>query len=233
MLLKFGKNKHKKAQKIYEQTQTSEFIRGYVNHFREKTQDKPLPEVRFVVFDTETTGLNPKKDEVISIGAVAVKNGAICFDDTLELYLQKASIGGAEAVETHQILSKDLQQGGDEEEVLKSFLEYIQGDVLVAHYAEFDVQMMNKIFRRHADFSLFNASLDTIHLAKRVDGVLSNPEKIKTGAYTLDTLCERFHIDFSIRHHAAGDALATAELLLILLQKAQKRGIKTLKNLLK
>lgn len=233
MLLNFGNTIHKKAEKIYQKNQVPEFIKEYVSHFRKKKKDKPLSEVRFVVFDTETTGLNPKKDEVISIGAVVVENGEICFDDSLELYLQNASIGDSESVEVHQILSKDLEQGGKEKEILNSFLEYIRGDVLVAHYAEFDVKMMNKIFQRYADFSLFNASLDTIHLTKRLDGVLNHPEKIKTGAYTLDALCERFGINFSIRHHAAGDALATAELLLILLQKAQKRGIKTLKNLLK
>ena len=61
----------------------------YFAHFENSwTDETPVSEVRFVVLDSETTGLDPRRDRLITIGAVAVENGEICLDDSFEVLLK-------------------------------------------------------------------------------------------------------------------------------------------------
>ncbi len=208
------------------------FVCDYVSLIAQKPHKLSIQEARFVVFDTETTGFDFKKDRVINIGAVALKGGEIWVEDSLELMLRQDSAGGSEAVSVHQIMSKELHEGLEEEEALKVFLEYIRGDVLVAHYAAFDIQMMSALFQNHFGLNISNACIDTIALSQRIELGKYHNTPIKQGEYTLDALCKRYHIQITSRHKAAGDALATARLFQILLHQAPKKGIKTVKQLL-
>lgn len=210
------------------------FVDAYLAKFEEKLSNPKLHDCRFVVFDTETTGLNLKKDYVISIGAVGLENLEINVHDSFEVLVQNESSGCKESVPVHRILSKELAKGDPPTLALEKFLKYIDNCVLVAHFAEFDVQMVNKMLKQHFGIPLLNKYIDTIELAKRIErGPLSNMVVHEPGTFNLDNLCKKYNIRITARHNAAGDALATAKLLQRLLIEAKKKGIHHLKDLLR
>lgn len=188
-----------------------------------------MEEVSFVVFDTETTGLNVQKDRLLSIGAVRIKNGQFSVQDRLECYLHQAYQPDRQTVAVHGILPGERGGSLSEEESLRRFLGYIGGDVLVAHHAGFDLAMLNAGLSRLGCGKLQNKVADTGVLARRVAG--SQPLS-RAGTYGLDQLCEQYHIPKSDRHTAPGDAFITALLFMKLLYRLKKRGVDTLGRLL-
>ncbi len=208
-------------------------ICSYVNCWTVSSDlERHIRDVRFVVFDTETTGFDTAKDFVISIGAIALNSFQINVEDSFEVLIRRDSVGQSEAVTTHGLLRRDLHGGQDEEDAVTAFLEYIGNSVLVAQHADFDVAMINRILRKQYGFELFNQVIDTASLAKRLEkGPYFNLAH-KSGEYRLDILLERYDIRLYDRHTAAGDALLTARLFQMLLVKAGHAGIRTLKELL-
>lgn len=194
--------------------------------------DHSLEEVRFVVFDTETTGFDSSKDSVISIGAVALQGSLIRVQDSFEVLIRRDSVGDSDAVTTHGLLLKDLHEGCDETEAVNGFLEYTGNSVLVAQHADFDVAMINSILTKQYGFELFNQVIDTASLAKRLEKGPYYNLAHKSGEYRLDVLLERYNIRLYDRHTAAGDAFLTAQLFQMLLIKAGHAGIRTLRELL-
>src|SRR5947199_7384781 len=80
----------------------------------------PAAQVRFVVLDTETTGLDPKRDRLITIGAVAVRGGEILLDDSFEVLLKLAYNNSS--VTVHGITRDEALEGIDEHEALALLL---------------------------------------------------------------------------------------------------------------
>jgi len=79
--------------------------------------------VRFVVLDTETTGLDPRRDRIITIGAVAVVDGEILLDDSFEVLLRMAYNNSS--VTVHGITRDEAAAGMEEREALRLFLDYL------------------------------------------------------------------------------------------------------------
>jgi len=194
---------------------------------------KPLPhhtllsQIRFVVFDTETTGFDLKKDKIISIGAIALCNQRIDVSDSFEVLVRQENVGAREAVSVHGLLRKDIAGGEDEKCAVAAFLDYIGNSVLVAQHAGFDVAMIDRLLHNYFGIRIFNDVVDTASLAKRLEKGPYYNLAHKAGEYRLDTLCERYHIRLHDRHTSAGDAYLTAQLYQRLLAKGYKSGIET------
>jgi DNA polymerase-3 subunit epsilon len=197
----------------------------------------PLEQVRFVVLDAESTGLNARQDSILSLAAVAVEANAIKFDDVFEALVFSTCIEGIVATTgIHEILPSHLLHGRAEECVVADFADYVGASILVGHHADFDVALLNRALQRHYGVRLINPVIDTawlaVHILREWSAELSS-EVIHYGNYTLDALCTRFGIEESDRHSAAGDAFATALLFLKLLALCRKRGMSTLTSVLK
>jgi len=210
-----------------------ETVCRYVDAFtRPKDLSVSLKSVRYVVFDTETTGFDLSRDNVISIGAVAVMNGSIDISDSFEVLIRCDRVGDGDAVSVHGLLRRDLVGGCNEREALDGFLNYIGDSILVAQHAGFDIAMMNAIMRRHYHMELLNDVLDTASLAKRLEKGPYYNLAHKSGEYRLDSLLERYHIRLYDRHTSAGDAFLTAQLFQRLLYSAASAGITNPRDLL-
>mgnify|MGYP000889329006 CR=1 FL=1 len=185
--------------------------------------------VRFVVLDSETTGLDPRKDRLITIGAVGVAGGEILLDDVFEAML-KVQYNTA-AVTVHGITRAETALGLDEPEALASFLEYLRDGVIVGHHIGHDIETLNAGYQRHWGFRLRNRSLDTMELTLNLerDGAFRSREAICD--FSLDGLCGMFGIIPHDRHTAAGDAFITAQVFLRLLRIAARHGRTTLGRL--
>jgi len=189
-------------------------------------QSAPVDEVRFVVLDSETTGLDPRKDRLITIGAVSVIGGEIRLDDTFDALLQVAY--NTSAVTVHGITRDFTREGMEEPDALEAFLGYLRDGVIVGHHIGHDVETLNAGYERHFGFELRNRSLDTMDLTLHVenDGGFGEREQIRS--YTLDALCTLFGVIPHDRHTAAGDAFITARVFQRLLRLARRTGRVTL-----
>jgi len=210
-----------------------ESVCRYVSCFEHPLKrDMPLDEVRFVIFDTETSGFDLVRDRVLSIGAVAMKGSGIEIADSFEVLIRQEAIGDKEAVSVHGILKRDLNMGLEENEAVCRFLDYLGNGVIVAHHADFDIAMVGRLLFRRYGMKLFNEALDTASFAKRLEKGPYYNLAHKSGEYRLDNLCARYGIRLYDRHTAPGDAYLTAQLFQRLLVLARKAGIDTLGKLL-
>jgi len=185
-----------------------------------------LDRTRFVVLDSETTGLDVKRDRLITIGAVAVQGGEIVIADSFEVMLKVAY--NAASVTVHGITREEAIDGMDEADALSAFLPWLADGVIVGHHINHDVQMLNAGYQRHFGAELPNRSLDTmdltLHLEK--DGAFAGQPEI--ASFSLDGLCQLFQVRPHDRHTAGGDAFLTAQVFLRLLALAQRCGRTTL-----
>jgi DNA polymerase-3 subunit epsilon len=211
-----------------DQSAYPDFWKAYLAHFDKKWSKKtPLEELSFVVFDTETTGLKIKEDQILSIGAIRVGHNTIHIGDEFECFVYQSFTPIASNIEIHEILPSQPSDGLDEASATKSFLEFIGNDILVGHHVGFDVAMVNQSLKNLGSFQLKNYALDTGVMAKR----LKYPSYHTS--FTLDQLCKEYRIKMHDRHNAAGDAMLTAILFLKLLGRLKNRGVKTLGDLLR
>jgi DNA polymerase-3 subunit epsilon len=211
-------------------------LRDYMARKRKPAKSAPFHEVRFVVFDTETTGLDLAKNRLLSIAGVAMSGAEVALDDTFDVMVAQADVGGADAAVVHGLISNDLVGGLPEGEAVARFLAFAADSVLVAHHAWFDLRMLQKAIAPYRGAKVWSPVVDTAQLARRVE-VGPMPTGDAHGAedresYRLDNLVRRYAIEVPERHTAAGDALATALLFQRLLRKAERRGITTLGDLL-
>ncbi len=213
-----------------------EHLRDYMSRKRKVDRAMPIGDARFVVFDTETSGLDFSKNRLLSIAGVAMTGFELNLDDTFDAIVAQKDVGGADAAVVHGLISSDLAEGLPECEAVSRFLAYAGDAVLVAHHAAFDLKMLQKGLADCRGAKVWNAAIDTAQLARRVEeGFMSSADAHgaeEREPYRLDNLVVRYGIDFPERHTAAGDALATALLFQRLLKKAAHRGIRTLGDLL-
>lgn len=192
------------------------FWDSYLNYFKEE-QNTNLEEIRFVIFDTETTGLDTKNDRILSIGTIAVINNTIKVNDNLENYLNQ-DFFNTETVKIHGLLSDKKENKIEEKEAIIQFLEHIKNAILVAHHAAFDITMINNALKRLNLPKLKNKVLDTGQLYKKTKKVTTQNH------FSLDQLAEKFNIPLHDRHTASGDAYITAILFVKLIGILKKEN---------
>jgi DNA polymerase-3 subunit epsilon len=178
--------------------------------------------VRFVVVDCETTGLDPRRDRIVSIGAVAVQEEQIVLGDCFEVLLRVTHNTAATLV--HGITRAEARFGMQERDALLAFLAYLGDGVIVGHHIAHDLAMLNAACRRQFDLELQNRHLDTLGLTLHLerDGAFGHEAPLE--GTSLDALCTRFRIVPYDRHTAPGDAFLTAQILLRLLRYAERQG---------
>ena len=187
--------------------------------------DQLLSECRLIVLDLETTGLNPAKHEVIAIGAVAITGGVIHLNDQFDLILQRPELDISDTVLIHGIGPEALTRGHETEDALLYLLEWMNGDPVLAYHSDFDQKFLEKTLRSELGYTQSHVWMDVADLLPALF-----PDA-QTGGKSLDNWADFFGLEVSARHHAAADAMATAELTLAALNKARKEGVETLKEL--
>ena len=196
----------------------------YVQEFKKKPE-KDLKKIRFVVFDTETTGLDFKKDKVLSIGAISVKGNTIDVSDSFEVYLEQ-ELFKKDSVEIHGIIKGGNYKKIKEREALIQFLAFIKNSILVAHHAAFDVAMVNEMLKKYDLPKLKNKVLDTGNLFKK-----TSLNETTNKHYSLDELCKIFKVKKHDRHTASGDAYITSLIMIKIISLLQKNRKLAVSNL--
>ena len=205
-------------------------LERYRSRFLETWRDDtPIDQVRFVVVDSETTGLDPRTDRIITLGAVAVQAGEIVLSDAFDAMIRLEE--NTSAVTVHGITRDQAREGRSEAEVLAGFLEYLADGVVVGHHIGHDIATLDAAYEREWGMTMRNRSLDTMDLTLHLerDGAFANRPPIRH--FTLDALCNLFDVIPHDRHTASGDAFITAQVFQRLVRLSARFGRTTLSRI--
>ena len=187
-----------------------------------------IPAGRWVVVDTETSGLDPETDRLLGIGAVAVDDDGVQPGDSFEVVVGGAPAGDAANIVVHGIGHGAQRDGMPGPEALAAFRAWVADAPLVGFHADFDRAVLRNAYAGAGMPADDRPWLDLAPLAAAL-----MPQAARYGGHSLDDWLAVFGIECTIRHNAAADALATAELLLRLRAMAVKQGARGFGGLVK
>ena len=104
----------------------------------------PAPDNEWVTLDCETTGLDRRRDRIISVGAVRIVGNRLLTSQRLELLVRPDRAVKADSVRVHLLRESDVAQGEDPEAAMRQLLDFIGSRPLVGYFLEFDVAMVNR-----------------------------------------------------------------------------------------
>jgi DNA polymerase-3 subunit epsilon len=174
--------------------------------------DTPWREAAFSVVDLETTGLDARRDEIISFAAIPIDDGRVAVGRMRMAIVRPRHMPDAETIRIHGLRPDDLADAPPLPEVLDVVLESLAGRVLVAHAAWVERSFLAAALRP-AGLRVGGPALDTSALARHVLGRNGVGDK---QAMRLSDAVERLDLPVHRPHHADGDALTTAQLFLAL-----------------
>lgn len=183
----------------------------------------PHARARYVVVDTETTGLDMKRDRVIAIGAAGVDGGVLRLADCFDVVLRQERASPDANILIHGIGGEAQLAGAEPKQGVLAFLEYLAKSPLVAFRADFDRTMLARAVKSVLGVPFHHPWID---LAVLLPALFPRAE-----ATTLDDWLGHFRLVGAERHHALADAFATAQLLQIVLDAADRVGMRTAADL--
>jgi len=182
-----------------------EIWKNYISKFEKRSN-------RFVVLSTETTGLNPNKDVILSFGAIAVQNNSILIGDSFEVMLLQYVYLHDNGLSNEFIIESKQPKLG-EREAIQAFLEYIGNAILVGHRIHFDVDLINVALEKLDCGKLKNEASDIEIMHKKLKDISSEKP------ISIDELCEIYKVSKSERLSSSEDAYTIALLFLKLKSK--------------
>lgn len=165
----------------------------------------------YVSLDCETTGLNPKKDEILSIGAVLIKENKILMRKTFNIFLKPSQNINAESIKIHHIRKVDLENALDPEDAIYQLLDFIGARPIVGYYIKFDVTIISKYTKKFIGIKLPNETIEVSSLYFKTRKRSSDYQFIDL---KFDTILKTLDIPALGKHDALNDAIMTAMMFL-------------------
>ncbi len=187
-------------------------------------------EVTYWALDLETSGLN-NDDQILSVGMVPIRHGIIEFGAHFYSLVRpvRPDALSADGIKAHHILPRELDNAPGLEEVLEEIKARIGHDALLLHYSSVDLRFLQRYFRATGKPWVKPVVVDTVvllaRLGERRRRLEPHAKPFPTG---LAAARAAFGLPGHLEHHALWDALATAELFLVLRQQLQARTLRQL-----
>lgn len=175
-----------------------------------------------VCFDCETSGLNPKKDLIVSLSAIRIRGHEILTSQSLNLIFKQTHAISPQSIVVHQIRNIDAEQGLDPQEAITEFLNFIGSRPLVGYYLEFDIAMVNNLIRPWLGISLPNKKIDVSELYYKQFYKSPRAQQAQRLDLRFQTIMQRLDLPIMGQHNAFNDALMTAMIYVKLQQMAQQ-----------
>ncbi|MET0944687.1 MAG: 3'-5' exonuclease [Flavobacterium sp.] len=185
-----------------------DFWKDYLTKFETKPN-------RFVVLSTETSGLNPDKDVILSLGAFSVVDDGIVIKDNFESVLLQYKYLQDNGLSNEFIIESKMTKM-PEPDALEAFINFLGNAILVGHHINFDIEMLNSALERLDCGRIKNEALD-------VDVMYRKLMDVNDKQFSLDDLCEIYKIPKSDRNSSSEDAYRIA---LLFLKLKSRLGIK-------
>lgn len=182
----------------------------------------PSPADEAVALDCETTGLDPRRDEIVAVAAIRIRGDRILTSESFRATVQSQRPSSPEAIKVHRLLEAEIRQGMPHDVMLPELLRFIGSRPIVGYYTDFDIGMVDKYARRILRIRLPNPRIDVSALyyaCKYRDA----PDYVK-----IDLSFARIAADLGLpalpQHDAFNDALMTAMMYVQLRDMLERRA---------
>ena len=159
------------------------------------------PADEWVVLDCETTGLDPKRDEIISIGAVRIVGNRLLTSQRLELIVRPERAMAQASMRVHQLREADVAAGMPPEQAMRQLLEFIGSRPVVGYYLEFDVAMINRAIWPKIDISALYYDMKNRQLQAHLRNQMID--------LRFETIMRELELPYRDAHDALNDAVMT------------------------
>jgi DNA polymerase-3 subunit epsilon len=195
-----------------------------------------LENARYVVVDTELTGLNEKKDSIVSIGAVKMNGGKIDLSDTFYRLLNPETRLTAESIIIHEITPDEVVEKPDIRTGLAEFLSFCGNDIIVGFCVNIDMEFFNREAKRIIGHTIQNPVLDIFPLFEWVrsnKGAHGGKEINMPLHYKLYDIAKHYGIEVNGAHNAMIDAFITAQIFQRFIPVLLEAGLRSVGDVLR
>lgn len=169
------------------------------------------PKNEYVCLDCETTGLSPRKDEILSIGAVIIRDNKVLMRKTLNIFVKPSQNVNEESIKIHQIRPIDLEHAVEPQEAIYELLKFIGPRTIVGYYIKFDIAMISKYTKKLIGIKLPNDSIEVSSMYYKTKKRASDYEFVDL---KFDTIMKELDIPTLGKHDALNDAIMTSMIFL-------------------
>ena len=215
MFFKEVKNWNTRYAQLADDAQNNLLKEFYLSTFSDASAS--VKDILFVALDFETTGLNSKTDDIVSVGLVPFTLARIYCKQSKHWVVQPRRNLSESSIVIHGITHNDVDNAPDFDNIIAPLLDALRSKVIVVHYAAIERGFFNSALllrlKEHIEFMV----VDTMELERRAlkakQGLIGQIFNTKLGSLRLNDCRKRYSLPAYEGHHALTDALATAELL--------------------
>ncbi|MHB8880056.1 MAG: 3'-5' exonuclease [Thermodesulfovibrionales bacterium] len=197
---------------------------------------RPVQEAAYTVLDTELTGLDLKKDSIVSIGALRMTGTRIELGETFYSLVKPETMLRSQSVVVHGIMPSEVDEKPGIGEALDRLYEFIGDSVIVGHFISLDMGFINKYLKQYQKRTSDNLVVDTCRLHEWLSAEDKGFGRHYDGqqeSKDLVTIARKHGIGISGSHNALMDSYITAQLFQRFMVMLVKRGVLTLRDLLR
>ncbi|GHA67679.1 3'-5' exonuclease [Formosimonas limnophila] len=172
-----------------------------------------------VSFDCETTSLNVKEAEILSIGAVKIRGNRVLTSESFYVVVKPEGVMQSANVKVHGLRPRDVSQGIPVQEAIKQLLAFIGGRPLVGYYLAYDVALVNKFLKPMLGIKLPNRTIEvsSIYYDQEIKNHPNGHVDLR-----MASMIQTLNFPDLPRHDALNDAINVALMYLTLLARTQK-----------
>lgn len=177
-------------------------------------KDGNITSQRYVVIDTELTGLNEQRDSIVSIGAVKMDGRLIKMTQTFHRLINPKTSLTSKSIIIHKITPSEVEQEPTIDKVISEFLEFCEDRIIIGHFVAIDMTFLNKEVRRVLGTIIPNPVMDTSYIYNYLKKKYPKKTIFFTypGEMELYEMAKKFGITCESSHDALSDAFITAQL---------------------
>lgn len=232
------KYKNKILQNIYKNKEIKPVVYKNLKVLDEIDINCSLFEASYSVVDTELTGLNSKSDCLLSIGAVRMKGGSIYMGDYFYRIVDPSVCLRPDSVVIHGITPQEAAECPSVDLIMPEFIDFCKGKIIVGYCIAIDLEFINKEMKRLYGFNIQNPVIDLLKIynmikKKKIGYDAFVDDSIEMPTSNLFEIAREFDIKVQEGHNALSDAFITAQIFQRCLPALTKRGINTVKDLIR
>ena len=196
-------------------------MKAFLSHELPDTKSdwRDLP---IVAVDLETTGLDPEKDRIISIGLVEIHHGKIMLDTAWHRIVSTSKEIPEESAIVHHLTDDVVATGEHIEDIMPELLQRLSGKIMLVHYEFVETQFINTACQRIYGSPFLIHTVDTLKLAYKQ--MIKRNHTVQTGELRLFNLRKIYKLPEYKAHNALYDAIATAELFMAMSAESNPQG---------